>query len=77
MLVPSKLFQPSLIIADKAKAYPGVAPFRCSTLGEAPGLNNTQHNDIQHNDIQHNDIQYNDIQRNDIQPNDYPSKTYN
>jgi len=32
MFVPGKPFQPSLMIAGKAGAYPGEAPFRCSTL---------------------------------------------
>ncbi len=32
MLVPDKPFQPSLMFAGKAGAYPSEAPFRCSTL---------------------------------------------
>ncbi len=31
-----ELFQPSLIYAGKAGAYPSEAPFRCSTQGQAP-----------------------------------------
>ncbi len=31
-------FQPSLMFACKAEAYPSEALFRCSTLGQAPGL---------------------------------------
>jgi hypothetical protein len=38
MFVLGKPFQLSLIFACKAKAYPSEAPFRCSTLGLAPGL---------------------------------------
>ena len=33
MFVPGKPFQPSLMNADKAKAYLSEAPFRCSTPG--------------------------------------------
>ncbi len=33
VFVPGKPFQPSLMFADKARAYPSEAPFRCSTLG--------------------------------------------
>ena len=33
MFVPGKPFQPSLIFAGKAGAYPSEAPCRCSTLG--------------------------------------------
>ncbi len=33
----SKPFQPSLIFARKARAYPSEIPFRCSTPGYAPG----------------------------------------
>jgi hypothetical protein len=36
--VPVKSFQPSLMFAGKAGAYPCEAHFRCSTLGYAPGL---------------------------------------
>ncbi len=32
------IFQPSLMFASKAIAYPTEAPFRCSTLGEALAL---------------------------------------
>jgi len=35
MFVPGKPFQPSLMFASKAGAYPNEAPFRCSTLGWA------------------------------------------
>jgi hypothetical protein len=35
---PGKPFQFSLMFAGKARAYPSEAPFRCSTLGYAPGL---------------------------------------
>jgi hypothetical protein len=38
MFVPGKLFQPSLMFVGKTGAYPSEAPFRCSTLGYAPGL---------------------------------------
>jgi hypothetical protein len=38
MFVPGRPFQPSLIFVDKAGAYPSEAPFKCSTLGSAPGL---------------------------------------
>ncbi len=33
VFIPGKLFQPSLMFAGKAGAYPSEAPFRCSTLG--------------------------------------------
>jgi hypothetical protein len=33
-----KPFQPSLMFLGKAGAYPCDAPFKCSTLGYAPGL---------------------------------------
>ncbi len=36
--VPGKLFQPSLMFAGKAGAYTSEVPFRCSTLGWAPGF---------------------------------------
>jgi hypothetical protein len=36
MLVPGKLFQPSLIFAGKVRAYPSEAPFKCHS--EVPGL---------------------------------------
>jgi len=39
MFVPGKHFQPSVIFASKARAYPSEALFRCTTLGQAPGLN--------------------------------------
>jgi hypothetical protein len=32
LFVPGKPFQPSLMFAGKAGAYPNEAPFRCSTL---------------------------------------------
>jgi hypothetical protein len=32
LFVPDKPFQPSLMFAGKARAYPSEAPFRCSTL---------------------------------------------
>ncbi len=38
MFAPGKSFQPCLIFGSKARAYPSEAPFRCSTLGYAPGL---------------------------------------
>ncbi len=38
VLVHGKPFQPSLMFAGKARAYPSEAPFRCSTLGQARGL---------------------------------------
>jgi hypothetical protein len=34
----NKLFQPSLMFAGKARAYPREAPFRCSTLGRLLAL---------------------------------------
>ncbi len=36
VFVPAKPFQPSLVFASKIRVYPSEAPFRCSTLGEAP-----------------------------------------
>jgi len=36
-----KTFQPSLIFARKARAYPSESPSRCSTLGYAPGKHYT------------------------------------
>ncbi len=36
--VPGKPFQPSLIFEGKARAYQNEAPFKCSTLGQAPCL---------------------------------------
>ncbi len=33
-----EFFQPSLVFAGKARAYPTEAPFRCSTLRKAPSL---------------------------------------
>jgi hypothetical protein len=33
VFVPDKPFQPSLMFADKARAYLSDGPFRCSTLG--------------------------------------------
>ncbi len=38
MFVPGKPFQPSIMFAIKAGAYMNESPFRCSTLGYAPGL---------------------------------------
>ncbi len=38
MYVPGKPFQPSLMFAGKAGAYPSEAPFRCSSLGSYPRL---------------------------------------
>ncbi len=35
---PGKPIQPSLMFAGKARAFPSKAPFRYSTLGQAPGL---------------------------------------
>jgi hypothetical protein len=32
------LFQPCLMFASKAGAYPSDSPFRCSTIEYAPGL---------------------------------------
>ncbi len=37
MFVPDRPFQPSLIFVSKAKAYPGEAHFRCSTVMLDPG----------------------------------------
>jgi len=39
VFVSGKPFQPSLMFADKARVYPSEAPFRCSALGWAHGLN--------------------------------------
>ncbi len=39
MFVPGKPFQSSLMFLGEAGAYPSKVPFRCSTLGLAPGLN--------------------------------------
>ncbi len=36
--VPVKPFQTSVMLVGKARAYPNATPFRCSTLGYAPGL---------------------------------------
>ncbi len=36
--VPGKPLQPSLVFGGKAEAYPSEAPFRCSTVGQAPSL---------------------------------------
>jgi len=33
VLVPGKLFQPSLMLAGTAGVYPRGTPFRCFTLG--------------------------------------------
>ncbi len=38
VFVPNKPLQPSLIFSGKARVYPSEAHFRCSTLGQAPGL---------------------------------------
>jgi hypothetical protein len=38
MFVLGKSFQPGLMFAGKARAFPSEAPFRCSTLWYAPGL---------------------------------------
>jgi hypothetical protein len=38
VFVLGKFFQPSLMFAGKTGAYPSEAPFRCSTLVQAPGL---------------------------------------
>ncbi len=37
-LSPGKLFRLSLMFAGKLRAYPSEAPFKCSTLGQAPGI---------------------------------------
>ncbi len=34
----TSFFQPSLMFAGNDRAFPIEAPFRCSTLGQAPGL---------------------------------------
>ncbi len=39
VFVPAKLFLPSLMFASKIRVYPSEAPFRYSTLGEAPVAN--------------------------------------
>jgi hypothetical protein len=36
--VPGKAFQPSVMFAGMARAYPSEAHFRCSTLRQASGL---------------------------------------
>ncbi len=36
--MPGKPFKPSLMFVGKARANPITAPFRCYTLGKAPGL---------------------------------------
>jgi hypothetical protein len=38
VFVHDKLFQPSLMSVYKAGTYPIEETFRCSTLGQAPGL---------------------------------------
>jgi hypothetical protein len=38
VFVPGKPFQPHLVFAGKAGAYPSKAPSRCFTLGETPSL---------------------------------------
>ncbi len=38
VFVPGKPFQPSLLFAGNSGAYPSEAPFRCSTIGQAPSL---------------------------------------
>jgi hypothetical protein len=38
MFVPGKPFQLSLMFVGKTGACPIEEPFRCSTLGKAPGL---------------------------------------
>ncbi len=38
MFVPGRPLQPRQMFVVKAAAYPSEAPFRCSTLGSAPGL---------------------------------------
>jgi len=38
LFVLGKPFQPILMFAGKAGAYPSEAPFRCCTLGYAAGL---------------------------------------
>ncbi len=43
MFVPGKTFKPSQMFAGKAGAYPIEAPFKCSILGEAPGLAHSQY----------------------------------
>ncbi len=37
-LCPQQAFPASSLVCDKAGAYPSEAPFKCSTLGQAPGL---------------------------------------
>jgi hypothetical protein len=38
-----KPFQDSIVFASKAGAYPSETPFRCSTLGQTPGLAHKQY----------------------------------
>jgi hypothetical protein len=38
MFVPGKPFQPSVMFVSKTGSYPSEVPFKCSTLGLAPGL---------------------------------------
>ncbi len=40
MFVSGKHLKPSLMFEGKAEAYPSEALFRCSTQGQASGLNN-------------------------------------
>jgi hypothetical protein len=47
MLVLGKPFQPNLMFAGKARAYPSEAPFRCSTLGQALGLTHKYSNRLE------------------------------
>jgi hypothetical protein len=42
MFVPAQAFQPILMFAGKERAYLSEAPFRCFTLGYAPGLTHKQ-----------------------------------
>jgi hypothetical protein len=52
VFVPGKPFQPSLMFAGKAGAYPSETPFRCSTLAspanirlDLPGANTLAYNE--------------------------------
>ncbi len=42
IFIINKPFQDGMVFAGKARAYPTVTPFSCSTLGQASGLANKQ-----------------------------------
>ncbi len=47
VFVPGRSLKSSLMFRGKARAYPSEAPFRCSTLGQAPELNHTYQTRLQ------------------------------